>query len=1021
MEHREFYEAVLPVNDDDYYILWEKATKKHIALKGFDAFLEAAHTVGLGTDWYFATASFSAPQRKKNSVRALRAFRLDLDAGPDKFDPEDPSKAYETLKAATADVVRFVTETKLKPTHIVRSGHGLHLYFALTADVDPDEWELVAANLHAMARARSLRVDGSVTTDRTRLLRPPGSTHYSGAKVAVLATPRAAYTIDGFAGMVGALTPEKLLGAPGKRPGKATKTRAAELADDLGMNQPPYASSFMKAARQCAVLSSALAAPHKMHHDTWFKVMVTAEHSVEGRDLAHEISAADEARYEPEELDRRLATFESDFITCKKFSESAPQCAGCPHFGKINGPKELGRLSLEERADHGLPEVTKPPAPTADGELPEDFPELEEVDEFYVKKVGGRFRLFGIEKVSRVNALGEKESAEAHRPLTDDLFYFSSWADASGSAAVGYTLRVLSRAGYWSDHSVGSEIVTDRKTLITMLSTRGVHPIDNKPKTYEMLQAYAMNLLNKVKNRTQRPAAREKMGFQFMGRGDPVYIQGHYAVTSDGTLTRALSTSMTRAFAKDLVVPKLDALQGPLSEELWGDIEAGAKQFTQALADIFRDAPLHQAALLMGMASPMLPFVTPDQPKPHSGAMPEVGGLVSMYSRASGSGKSTLQTLIGMAYYDPHSLKMSGSVKVGGSVKAIMGTAASLGTLPLILDEVTNNDPAVVSDITYQIPNGKEPIRLDRSGQRVESKGWSLICTMSTNLSQRDLLLAHRATGMANQMRVFELNFEGVKHPTQIQREAFRQAMSDSILPNIGLIGLIVGRAVMQEGFVGMWNAGNAIVGRVVKKFDLRTEERYYAQLVAAALLMHTLLARNGLVFYNLDGVMAEIGKALSQCRTFVADNVQSEHDVLGELLREFAPNMYLSENEIDARGRGSKGELPLASPRGPCVGRFVQSGKYAYVVVDAVRKWCQDKGTSVAALERVAAAKDLLLMETSGGVSSTRHNVLVTKGLRDVPPLRATCWKINLASLNFDFDVNPDEYEGNVVQLSVR
>lgn len=1027
MQHRAFYESVLPNRGDAVYILWEKSSRKTFTYNGFEAFVEAAHKEGQGTDWYFATAAFDAPKRKNEHVIALKSFRLDLDAGPDKYDPDEPLKAYESIGEAVSGLGEFVKATKLTPTHVVRSGHGLHVYFALDAEVAPDEWQPVASALQEVCVARGLRADPSVTSDKGRLLRPPGSMHYSGTRVKLLSMPHKPYSFVGFAAMVDALRPQVGTGMTAK-PKAASKSRAKELLDDLDIEPTPYKSSFHKAATKCAVLSSALAAPAKMHHDTWFKVMVVAENSIEGRALAHEISAEDADRYDGAELDKRLDTFESDFITCAKFAESAPQCRSCEFFGKINGPKELGRLNTEEREERGLVGFALPPDVEAVDEdevrekfaMPEDFPTNDEMEGFFVKWGDRGGRLYAIETRTRVNpATGEKEEFVTNRALTDDLFYFPSWADAATGTMIGYTMKVRSRAGYWIEHPLRGDMVVDRKQMIGFLSSFGVHPLDNNPKTYDALQNFTMNLLNRVKNQTQRPAARERLGFQFMGRGRPIYVQGMYAVTEEGELVRALSTNLVRSASKDLTVPALDVFDGDFPEDVWDRIHAGARTYTSALRATFAGKPLQQATLLMGMASPMLPFVAADRPKPHSGGMPEVGALISLYSAATGAGKSTLQTLIGMAYYDPHSFKMSGGVKVGGSIKAMMGTAAALGCLPLILDEVTNNEPEVVTNVVYQIPNGKDTIRLKQNGDRTEARGWSLIGTMSTNMSQRDMLQAFRATGVAGQARVLELNFDGQEKPTRDEREAFRLALSRELMPNIGLLGLAIAREVMLIGYEKMCELGSAAVASISERFELSTDERYYAQIGAATSLMHLILTRLGLRFYDFKLVLQEFGEAVGQSRQFISDNVYGDSDVLSEMLREFSPNMYLTVNELDLRGRGDKKpELPLITPRGPAVGRFVQNGRYAYVATDAVRQWCRERGTSITTVERSASAKGLLhTTADSTGRQTPRHTVLLTKGLRDVPPLRAICWKVNLAALNFD--VSTEGVEDNVVPLT--
>jgi hypothetical protein len=1046
MDHQDFYEAVLPARDDAYYLLWDKTTRGTYSHLGFQAFLVAAGRQALGTDWYYATAAYSAPKRLNENVVAIKAFRLDLDAGEAKF-AKHPERAYPHVRDAAAALADFMRRTGLIPTYVVRSGFGLHVYYALDEECsDLDAWQSTARAFSQVVRGHGLKDDPAVTTDRGRLLRPLGSMHAeAGERVQIVRGPMRTWAFEDFAAAVNELAPEEDQALIAARPGTASRARAEELYADLGID-PSYEASFHKAALKCAVLADSMAAPEKLDHDTWFKVMVIADNSIEGRELAHEISAADADRYDARALDKRLDTFKSDTVTCRSFSDQAPQCRTCAFFGKINTPRELGRLSDEALAEI-RPQAEAPEAPeaspsagfaaAAELELPEDFPlvdgqELGGVTYRLHLAKDAPISLVGVERSTRKDPVtGVEGTADRAHVLTHDLFYFSGWADVGGADDVAYALRVRSRDGTWSSSPMASGIVTDRGKLITYLSQRGVHPATVTNKALELLHRYTMSLIDLVKNQRQRPGARHRLGFQFTNRGEPVYIQGRYAVMADGTLVSAMHTNLIRGHIDSLSLPALAGYTGEVfPDAYWETLHEHAKTFTEGLRVNYEGRALHQLTLLMGMASVFMPFVDTVAPNEHTGTMPDIGGVISLYSADSGHGKSALQDLIASAFYEPSKFKASGNERAAGSATAMASTATMMGCLPVVMDEVTNNDPEFVSGLVYKISSGKDRARARPDGGIKPTHGWSLIASLSTNVSQRELLTAHRKTADAEQLRLLELNFD-LHGRTDGGIGDYAEWHSKYIAPNIGALGLLIAREALLACQAGGYKQLNAAARRaqtmLQNKYQLSKAERYAIRMGAAAQLLHLVLKRMDLVFYDYEAVMKQFHSAVVQMRNYLDDNKQRAEDVIDSLLSDLKPGMYVSESEIDGRGRPRKGEAtgpraerPLYVPRGAVKGRFVNSGRYAYVAVDAIAEWCRENNLTLGALERMAIAEDLLhLFPDHKGVKRARRQIMLTKGLVDEPALRATCWTVNLAKLNYEVDLPSGDTVGtNVVSL---
>lgn len=126
---------------------------------------------------YFAIAGYETPGRRTaaNASNAS-ALWLDLDCSTEK---EEKGKGYATTAAAEEAVKNFCKDANLPaPTHIVQSGGGLHVYWALDRFLTRDQWQAVAKKLKDLTHAHDLLADDSRTADIASVLRVPGTLNY---------------------------------------------------------------------------------------------------------------------------------------------------------------------------------------------------------------------------------------------------------------------------------------------------------------------------------------------------------------------------------------------------------------------------------------------------------------------------------------------------------------------------------------------------------------------------------------------------------------------------------------------------------------------------------------------------------------------------------------------------------------------------------------------------------------------------------------------------------------------------
>ena len=95
-----------------------------------DAVAQSLKLSSEGTEVYFACAEYETPDsREAANASGAWAFWMDIDCGEDKA---GAGKGYATVEDAEIALSKFCQDTGLpKPTHIVHSGGGLHVYWVV--------------------------------------------------------------------------------------------------------------------------------------------------------------------------------------------------------------------------------------------------------------------------------------------------------------------------------------------------------------------------------------------------------------------------------------------------------------------------------------------------------------------------------------------------------------------------------------------------------------------------------------------------------------------------------------------------------------------------------------------------------------------------------------------------------------------------------------------------------------------------------------------------------------------------
>jgi hypothetical protein len=174
MDTLDFFQRVLP--SDGVYVAAQSLPNKKFRHRFFRTTEDlAAYVLRMSDDgfnMYYAVSAFETTKdRTQDNVRATKVLFLDLDVGAHK----DPKLSYPTLEEAVYALKEFLTKFNLPPPMFVHSGGGLHLYWVLDRELSRSEWKPLALAFKAAAVSFGFRIDTSVPSDESRVLRPVGA------------------------------------------------------------------------------------------------------------------------------------------------------------------------------------------------------------------------------------------------------------------------------------------------------------------------------------------------------------------------------------------------------------------------------------------------------------------------------------------------------------------------------------------------------------------------------------------------------------------------------------------------------------------------------------------------------------------------------------------------------------------------------------------------------------------------------------------------------------------------------
>lgn len=859
---------------------------------------------------------YLAPIRAHDNAVALKSLFIDLDAkGTDK-------NSYASVGEAAAALTEFITKMDLpKPSAIVTSGGGLHVYWTFDRALTLYEWQPLATALAEATKAHGLKCDTGCTIDGARILRVPGTFNRK------LDVPRPVglaggktgldYTVDRFVRVLESYKPKTVAPAlPPRVPLKGVSDLAAGV--DMGSSAPIDINAV---AKECSFIADALATGGAAYtNPLWNLTTLISTFTAGGRADAHAM-ASGHGGYTPgstdDLYDRKERERQSKGLgwpSCRTISASGHAgCQSCQRFSAGRSPLNFATTRLPPPVA-GTP-APVPSVPTVGG--PNDLP-------------AGYKRLSnGV--VCRIVIL------EGGNTVDEPLSSYPM-TDPNIQVFPVYTLNftTVTESGRTTQISLPLRDAASKDSMRKVLWSQGL-PL-REHETKHMMEFF-VSWIEKLQKTKAAVVSSAPFGWSVDTKG---HLEGF---VYGGSLW--MPSGDRGAANPDPILVRRYRPTG--SKDPW--IKA-AKMVTD------QDRPELNAILASAFAAPLVRFC--NQP----------GILMSTYSPGSGVGKTTALRIAQAVWGDPHRA-MAG---LDDTTNSTFGKAGQINSLPIYWDELkSEEDSKRFVKMVFQLTRGREKDRMTQGATMREAGSWQTLMVSASNGSIMDHVVQNTKQTAAGIYRVFEFEVTKPKNAKGQISTALADRIHGALDDNYGMIGLEYARylgsnhATIEKDVFEL----NEALG---KELGMANEERFWRVMMASLLKGAEYANKLGFTQINEKGLKAFLVEVLNKLRGELTKSSVDMSDsfnvsaILAQFLNSQRARHTIRTNKIhQGRGKPVAGSIKILTDLNRLDTIFVHVGvddKILRMSSVYLSDWLQEKGYSrhqtVAALEKEFNAKQI-------------------------------------------------------------
>jgi hypothetical protein len=883
---KQFYEKALPkqgvycVGELDRSKPKGKDFSNHFA-RTFDEMLDKVEAVkARHHDVYIAMGTFEGFSRQAKDCIYFSSLFIDLDVGA--------NKPYATKDLALEALDKFVTEQDLPPPNRVDSGNGIHAYWLFGEDIPAQEF-LPYAKLWKKLCMKNFTIDPLATpANLAQVMRWADSTNYRyepNSQTKFLDDEVYEYDFSMF---------KEFLGEPEAEVDDVLASVSKGLDEDTKqmLKLDNFAKTFETLAEKsingsgCPQIANILINAATLEEPLWHAGLSIARFCDDGATAIHKMSE-DHPEYNYEDTEEKASRFPAP-RTCEWFIDNYPErCEGCQHRGKITTPIVLGK----EFKAAPPPDKAESVRQESDTKTISAFPDF--LFPFLKGENGGIY----YQPPNKYNKKGEAVPQDPILILPHEFFPVRRMFSKHDGECL--LMRLELPRDPIREILVPMKHVYALENFKSLMSSNGVFASAEK-------LPHLMNYIIKWGQYMQLTDKAEMMRMQMGWTEEPAdeiawptrsFVIGKREILTNGEIIDAPSSPFVRGIAKHLV-PR------------------GTYERWRESAD-YLDKPgfeMHAFTMLCGMASPYMTYTS-------------TAGVTVCLLGQSGSAKTGAMYAGLSMWGNPKDLSVFEATDNG-----MVGRFLGLHNIPLGIDEISNKDAKILSQLVHKISHGKAKIRMQGSvnAEREHEMSASMTCIMTTNQSAYNKFELIKSSPDGEAARLIEFL---IQKPELLKAEggaALGKHIFDAFRVNYGHTGPMV----IQEGLrlgdsyiednLALWDE------RFTKDFGDDGTYRFYQNLVSTACMSGTMAHEANIIKLDISRVYHETVREMITIRDKVVKVNRTDYpSVLSDFLHKNTNSLLVIKD-----GKVTK------EPTNQIVARMVSDENLLQVSKTALKKY---------------------------------------------------------------------------------
>lgn len=499
----------------------------------------------------------------------------------------------------------------------------------------------------------------------------------------------------------------------------------------------------------------------------------------------------------------------------------------------------------------------------------------------------------------------------------------------------------------WLEFCLPTYLVEDKKQFLMHLRKNFIKPPDG-----HKMVAYVDQYLRSIQQQAALRKSFTSMGWK---HDFSQFVLGHKLFKSDGTVFEAgmsqkLSNTLTGVTTK-------------------GDINEWVRA-TEMLER--KGAEAHAFSMLQGFGAPLLKLTG-------------FHGLTFSMVGETGVGKSMMARFALSIYGDFDKLRIG----YQGTKLAKMERLGAYNNLPAYIDEMTNLEPDEVSDLMYEISDGKGRERLNRDSSSKGMVEWSTFLITSANASLAQKLSAKKSSPEAELMRLFEYDVPRLDPEFNTYMKSLYTVLNE----NYGHAGEVYIHWLVQNT-----NQAKKIVNQIREHIEEKVlsdgRDRFWVSGVSCCIAGGYIARQLGLIRFDPMPVLEWACDKIKMLRWSAAEAQTDELSLLGEYLDEYAGCRLVVTN-LQIGGGLDRAAIHKAPGGGaPLLSRFELDTKYAFVSRKHLNEYITRRRGNFGNLRKAMLQSKVLL----------DHNARKILGAgTEFSGTQVPCWKLDLGHPAFE------------------